>query len=56
MNETFTIVGNNTYNLRSGKHISRLNMHSTQNGTKPIGYLGTKFWNLVPVHAKDLSF
>ena len=55
MNEIFTFVENNTYNLRSGMHLSRVNVYSTQYGTKSIGNLGVKIWNLVPVHMKDLK-
>ena len=51
----FTFVENNTYNLRSGMHLSRVNVHSTQYGTESIGNLGAKIWNLVPVHMKDLK-
>ena len=29
MNEIFTFVENNTYNLRNGIHLSRVNVHST---------------------------
>ena len=29
MNEIFTFVENNTYNLRNGMHLSRVNVHST---------------------------
>ena len=54
MNKIFTFVKNNTYNL-SGKHLSRVNVHSTQYGTESIGNLGEKIWNLVPVHMKDLK-
>ena len=39
MNEIFTFVENNTYNLRSGMHLSRVNVHSTQYGTESIGCL-----------------
>ena len=46
---------NNTYNLRRGMHLSRVNVHSTQYGTESIGNLGAKIWNLVPVHMKDLK-
>ena len=42
MNEIFTFVENNTYNLRSGIHLSRVNVHSTQYGTESIGNLGAK--------------
>ena len=55
MNEIFTFVENNTYNLRSGMHLSGVNVHSTQYGTESIGYLGAKIWDLVPVHMKDLK-
>ena len=55
MNEIFTFVENNTYNLRSGMHLSRVNVHSTQNGTESIGNLGAKIWNLIPAHIKDLK-
>ena len=30
VNEVFTFVVNNTYNLRSGMHLSRVNVNSTQ--------------------------
>ena len=55
MNEILTFVENNTYNLRSGMHLSRVNVHSTQYGTESIGYLGAKIWDLVPVHMKNLK-
>ena len=40
MNEVFSFVENSTYNLRSGMHLSRVNVHSIQYGTESIGYLG----------------
>ena len=55
MNEIFTFVENNIYNLRSGMHLSRINVHSTQYGTESIGYRGAKIWDLAPVHMKDLK-
>ena len=55
MNETDTFVENNNYNLRSGIHLIRVNIHSTQYGTESIGNLAAKIWNLAPVHAKDLK-
>ena len=55
MNEIFTFVENNTYNLKSGMYLSRVNVHSTQHSTESIGYLGAKIWDLVPVHMKDLK-
>ena len=55
MNEIFTFVENNTYDLRGGMHLCRVKVHSTQYGTESIGILGAKIWNLVPVHMKDLK-
>ena len=55
MNEMFTFVENNIYNLRSGMHLSRINVHSTQYGTESIGCRGAKIWDLAPVHMKDLK-
>ena len=55
MNELFTFVESNTYNVRSGMCLNRVNVHSTQFGTESIGNLGAKTWNLVPVHMKDLK-
>ena len=42
MNEIFTFVKNSTYNLKSGTHLSRVNVHPTQYGTESIGTLGAK--------------
>ena len=42
INEIFTFDESNNYNLRSGMHISSVNMHSTQYGTESIGNLGIK--------------
>ena len=55
MNEMFTFVEKNTYNLRSGTHLSRVNVHSTQYCTEFIGNLAATIQNLVPAHIKDLK-
>ena len=55
MNGIFSFVENNTYNLRSGMYLSRINVHSTLYGTESIGNLGAKTWNLVPLPTKDLK-
>ena len=55
MNEIFTFVENNIHNLRSGMHLSRVIVHSTQYDTESIGYLGAKIWDPVPAHMKDLK-
>ena len=55
MNEIFTFVKNNTYDLRSGMYLSRVNVHSTQYDMESISNLGAKIWILAPVHMKDLK-
>ena len=42
MNELFTFVHNNTYNLRSGMYLSRVSVHSIQYGVESICNLGAK--------------
>ena len=55
MNEIFTFVENNSYNLKSGMHLGRVNVHSAQYGTEYISNLRAKILNLVPVHMKDVK-
>ena len=55
MNKIFTFVKNNTYNLGSDMHLSRVNVHSTHYGTEFIANIGAKIWNLVPAHMQDLK-
>ena len=55
MDQMFTFVENNTYNLRSGMHLNRANVHSTQYDVESIGNLETKIRNLVPAHIKYLK-
>ena len=55
MNEIITFIEKNTYNLRSGMHLTRVNVHSTQCGTESTGNIGAKIWILVPVHMKHLK-
>ena len=42
MNEIFIFVENNTYNLRSGMRLSRVNVHSAQYSRESIANLGAK--------------
>ena len=55
MSEMFTFVENKIFYLRSGTHLSRVNVHSTQYGAESVGNLGAKICNLVPAHIKDLK-
>ena len=55
MNEIFSFVKSNAYNSRSVMDLSRVNVHSTQQGTESTGNLEGKIWNLVAVLIKDLN-
>ena len=55
MNEIFTFVEKNHYNLRSSMHLSRMNLYSRQHSTEAIGNLGVQIWNLVPAYMKHLK-
>ena len=55
MNEIFTFVENNTYNLRSGMHPSRVNVHSTQCGTNLLVVSMQKFGILLQPTCTALS-
>ena len=48
MNEVFNFQENESYNLRSGKHLASRNMHTAYFGTDIIFSLGTKQWNIMP--------
>ena len=55
MSEMFTFVENKIFYLRSGTHLSRVNVHSTQYGAESVGNLGAKICNLFSAHIKDLK-
>ena len=45
-----------TYNLRSGNHLARKNIWTTQYGIESVSNLGAKLWNLLPGEIKSSSF
>ena len=46
---------NETYNLRSGNHLARKNIRTTQYGIESVSNLGAKLWNLLPGEIKNSS-
>ena len=48
MKEIFVFQENETYNLRSGNHLARKNIRTTQYGIESISNLGAKLCNLLP--------
>ena len=57
-NEVFNFQENESYNLRSGIHLTSRNMHIAHFGVNTISSLGSKLWKLVPdkiKHASKLS-
>ena len=55
MNDIITFIEKNTLNLRSGMHLTTLNVHSAKYGTESTGNLGTKSLTFVPVYIKHLN-
>ena len=55
MKEIFVFQGNETYNLRSGNHLARKNIRTTQYGIESVSNLAAKLWNLLPGEIKNSS-
>ena len=55
MKEIFVFQENETYNLRSGNHLARKNIRTTQYGIESVSNLGAKLWNLLPGEIKNSS-
>ena len=55
MKEMFVFQENETYNLRSGNHLARKIIRTTQYGIESISNLGAKLWNLLPREIKNSS-
>ena len=55
MKEIFVFQENDTYNLRSGNHLARKNIRTTQYGIESVSSLGAKLWNLLPGEIKNSS-
>ena len=53
MKENFVFQQNETYNLRSGNHLARKNIRTTQYGIESVSNLGAKLWNLLPREIKN---
>ena len=55
MKEIFGFQENETYNLRSGNHLARKNIPTTQYGIESVSNLGAKLLNLLPREIKNSS-
>ena len=55
MNEVFNFQENESYNLRSGKHLADRNMYTAHFRTDTICRLGPKLWKLIPDNIKYAS-
>ena len=53
MEQIFVFKENDTYNFRSGNHLARKNIRTTQYGIESVSYLGAKLWNLLPREIKN---
>ena len=55
MKQIFVFQENETYNLRSGNHLARKTVQTTQYGIESVSTLGAKLWNLLPGQVKNSS-
>ena len=55
MKEFFNFSDNSNYNLRSGTHLSRPILHTTDCRTESITNLRAKIWELVPRNIKEAN-
>ena len=55
MKDIFVFQENETYNLRSGNHLERKNIRTTQYGIESVSNLGAKSWNLLLREIKNCS-
>ena len=56
MKEIFVFREGDTDNLRSGNHLARKNIRTTQYGIESVSNLGAKlWWNLLPREIKNSS-
>ena len=55
MNKIF-VFPEKWYNLRSGNHLARKNIRTTQYGIESVSNLGAKLWNLLSGEIKSSSF
>ena len=53
MKEIFVFQETDTYNLKSGNHLARKNIRTTQFGIESVSNLGAKLWNLLPGKVKN---
>ena len=44
-----------SYNLKSGNHLARKNIQTTQYGIESVSNLGAKLWDLLPGEIKSSS-
>ena len=55
MKKIFVFQEIETYNLRSGNHLARKNIRTTQFGIESVSILGAKLWKMLPGEIKNSS-
>ena len=55
LKEILVFQKNETYNLRSGNHLARKTIRTTQYGIENVSNLGAKLWNLLPGEIRNSS-
>ena len=55
MNETFTLRDQNQYDLRKLTYSDVPKVRIVNHGSESVGYLGSKFWEIIPIHIKEIG-
>ena len=54
MNEIFTVRHQNQYNVWDWTYLDVTKVRTVNHGSESIRYLGSKIWEIMPAHTKEL--
>ena len=54
MDEIFTLTHQNQYHLTNWTYLNVLKVRSVNHGSGNVKYLGSKIWEIIPIHTKEL--
>ena len=55
MNEILTLTHQNQYNLRNWRYFDTPKVRTVNHGSETVRYLGSKIWEIIPTHTKELD-
>ena len=54
MDEIFTLTHQNQYHLTNWTYLNVLKVRTVNHGSGNVKYLGSKIWEIIPIHTKEL--